>query len=377
MYSSLALFAILLQHPSIAGPVPSTTHLVESLDARYLYASSAEWQKTRTALLAVNPRDFTSVNHTLRELRDPDLRLVTAEQLKVIQQETEGHEAGIGVVDFALTNDPTSGEPQVVTALDGSAAFQAGLQPGDVISAIDGKPTTNLTHEEVMAGLRGSSGPVKLIVHHQSVTNTLSIPRRREDILSVGSEKLSSNNRTVGYIRVRLFTAESGQQVREAVHRLTDQGAERLIIDLRNNPGGYLDAMATAGSAFTHDALGWKVRRDNTREAITSSVAPLSSGRLVVLVNGGTASAAEALAAALRDTRKALLVGEPTFGRGQVQTYVALGGNGGLIVPAATLESPSGHRFNKRAGLRPDVAVVTTDERSDFALDKALELLRE
>ena len=371
----LVLCAFLLQHPSTAESLPTTKQLVESLDGKYLYASGAAWQRTRTALLAVNPQDFTSVNHALRALGDPDLRLVTGEQLKVIQQETEGHEAGIGVVDFALTNDPTSGEPQVVTALDGSAAFEAGLQPRDVISAIDGRPTTNLTHEEIMAGLRGSSGSVGLVVHHQGGTNTLSIPRRREDIQAVGSEKLSSNDRIVGYIRIKLFTAESGQQVREAVRLMTDEGVDRFIIDLRNNPGGYLDAMATAGSAFTHDALGWKVRRDNTREAITSPEVPLSSGRLVVLVNSGTASAAEALAAALRDTRKAVLVGEPTFGRGQVQTFVDLGGQEGLIVPAATLESPSGYRFNKRSGLRPDIAWSASDG-DDVILTKALSLLR-
>jgi carboxyl-terminal processing protease len=163
--------------------------------------------------------------------------------------------------------------------------------------------------------------------------------------------------------------------VREAVHKLTMQGVDRFVIDLRNNPGGYLDAMATAGSAFTPSTLGWKVRRNDIREPISSSEAPLSSARLVVLVNAGTASAAEALAAALHDIRKAVLVGSPTFGRGQIQTYVSLNDAEGVIVPAATIESPSGQRFNKRAGLHPDYTVISTRDEFDAALRKALYLL--
>jgi carboxyl-terminal processing protease len=181
----------------------------------------------------------------------------------------------------------------------------------------------------------------------------------------------------LGYISVRLFTPDSGEQVRQAVNSLTTHGIGKCIIDLRNNPGGYLDAMAVAGSAFTDQTLGWKVRRDGTKEPIHATAKPFKAMQLVVLVNEGTASAAEVLAAGLRDTTGARLVGARTFGRGQIQTYVSLNESAGIVIPAASAESVKAIRFNKRSGLSPDVFVAYTIETQspDRAYQKAVELL--
>jgi carboxyl-terminal processing protease len=141
---------------------------------------------------------------------------------------------------------------------------------------------------------------------------------------------------------------------------LTTHGIDRCIIDLRNNPGGYLDAMAAAGSAFTDQTLGWKVRRNGTKEPIHATAKPFKTMQLVVLVNEGTASAAEVLAAGLRDTSGARLVGARTYGRGQIQTYVALNESVGIVIPAASAESVKAIRFNKGSGLLPDVLVAST-----------------
>jgi carboxyl-terminal processing protease len=146
---------------------------------------------------------------------------------------------------------------------------------------------------------------------------------------------------------VLIFTPDSGEQTRRAVQSLITNGVERCIIDLRNNPGGYLDAMAVAGSAFTDRTLGWKVRRDGTKEAIHSTAKAFKAMQLVVLVNEGTASAAEILAAGLRDTNGARLVGERTYGRGQIQTCVALGGDSGIVIPAASDRKCAGHPFQQ------------------------------
>jgi carboxyl-terminal processing protease len=186
----------------------------------------------------------------------------------------------------------------------------------------------------------------------------------------VGKQKL-------GYISIRLFTSHSGEGVREAVDALAAQGIGKCIVDLRNNPGGYLDAMAVAGSAFTDKTLGWKVRRDGTKEPIHAKGKPFIAMQLVVLVNEGTASAAEVLAAGLRDTTGARLVGERTYGRGQVQTYVSLNEDAGIVIPAASAESVKAIRFNNGSGLFPDVAVesATGAQNSDVAYQKALGLL--
>jgi carboxyl-terminal processing protease len=158
---------------------------------------------------------------------------------------------------------------------------------------------------------------------------------------------------------------------------LASLGLDGCIADLRNNPGGYLDAMALAGSAFTDQTLGWKVRRDGTKEPIDSPAKPFKAMRIVVLINEGTASAAEILAAALHDSIGAQLVGAKTYGRGQIQTYVALNAGVGIVIPAANAESVRGVRFNKGAGLSPDVLAPSfgNKESGDAAYRRAVELL--
>ena len=165
--------------------------------------------------------------------------------------------------------------------------------------------------------------------------------------------------------------------MRQAVDALKISGVGKCIIDLRNNPGGYLDAMAVAGNAFTDQTLGWKVRRDGTKEPIHAIVKPFKAMQLVVLVNEGTASAAEVLAAGLRDTTGARLVGAKTYGRGQIQTYVSLSENVGIVIPAARAESVKAIRFNNGSGLSPDVFVASTTgtQTIDAAYRRAVELL--
>ena len=192
------------------------------------------------------------------------------------------------------------------------------------------------------------------------------------------SRSLAKGGQLIGYIAIRLFTPGSGGQVREAVESLVDRGVRRFILDLRNNPGGYLDAMAVAGSAFTDRPLGSKVRRNDRREPIVAQQKPLlQQMRMAVLINQGTASAAEILAAGLRDTIGATLVGARSFGRGQIQAYVALGDNAGLMIPVATVESPRGTRFGHESGLVPDISVPAADlnRGNDRAYQRAVELL--
>jgi carboxyl-terminal processing protease len=181
----------------------------------------------------------------------------------------------------------------------------------------------------------------------------------------------------LGYVGIRLFTSESGNLRRKAIESLSSLGVDGCILELRNNPGGYLDAMAVAGSAFTDQTLGWKVRRDGTKEPMHAQGAPFKAMRIVILINEGTASAAEVLAAGLHDSIGAQFVGAKTCGRGQIQTYVALNDGAGIVIPAATAESVRGIRFNKGAGLLPDVLVPSfgNKEGGDAAYRRAVEVL--
>ena len=330
--------------------------VVEAIDNNYLYAEKDSWKQLRPKLLAETQATVASLDRQLASLNDGDLRIVTSEQMKTMQAETAGHEQGIGLVDFAVTVEPATGEAKVVTALVDSPAFQSGLLPGDVIVAVDGRPTRGLIHEEVLSLLRGDAGTLRLMIRRNAKQFQIAVPKRAWDEPDVVFHRIEGQPH-LGYLAIHLFTPEAGNKVREAVAQLAANEVTGCIVDLRNNPGGYLDAMAVAGSAFTKEALGWKVRRNGTREVIDSKAGPTTKMRLVVLVNEGTASAAEELAAALRDTTGAALVGRKTYGRGQIQTYVKLNDMAGIVIPAASIESPRGFRFNGGTGLSPDVVV--------------------
>jgi carboxyl-terminal processing protease len=313
----------------------------------------------------------------LAELHDGDLRIITSGQMAAMQAETAGKEHGIGLVGFAITVEPKSDEAQVVTALADSPAYKAGLRPRDVIVEVNGRSTRGLIHEDVMSMLRGDSGTLKLNLLRDEKPVSMEVPMQVWDESAVVSRHFVAGQKQLGYVGIRLFTPDSGILTRKAVAALASLGIDGCIVDLRNNPGGYLDAMALAGSAFTDQTLGWKVRRDGTKEPIHSPGTLFKPMRIVVLINEGTASAAEILAAGLHDSIGAQLVGGKTYGRGQIQTYVALNDTAGIVIPAAGAESVRGIRFNKGAGLSPDVLVPSSGNQAseDAAYRRAVELL--
>jgi carboxyl-terminal processing protease len=376
MLLSLVLASTLTQGAQ-SGSLTLATRIVEAIDQNYLYAKGDSWQRLRASLLADTSVTVSSLDRQLEALHDGDLRIVTSEQMKTMQAETAGKEHGIGLVDFAVAVEPSTGEPKIVTPLVDSPAFKSGMRPGDVIFSVNERTTHGLPHEDVMAMLRGEAGTLKLTILRNGERISMKVPIGTWDEQAVVMRGVAGGEHHIGYIGVRLFTPDSGDQVRKAVESLAVHNVHRCIIDLRNNPGGYLDAMAVAGSAFTDQTLGWKVKRDNTREPIHSAAKPFPAMQLVILINEGTASAAEILAAGLRDTTGAQLVGAKTHGRGQIQTYVALNEGGGVVIPAANAESPRGIRFNKGSGLSPDIVVASAGDTAsaDVVLQRAVQLL--
>ncbi|HTF65941.1 MAG TPA: S41 family peptidase [Edaphobacter sp.] len=376
MLFTLVLASSLLQTaPSASSTL--TAKVVEAIDQCYLYVKNPSWQHLRSSLLADTSVTVSSLDRQLTALHDGDLRIVTSVQIQAMQAEAAGKERGIGLVDFAVAVEPSTGEPTVVTPLVDSPAFKAGLRPDDVILSINGQTTQRLIHEDVMAMLRGDSGSLRLTILRGGERISMDLPMLTWDEQAVVARDFVAGEQHIGSIAVRLFTPDSGEQVRKTVESLAGRNIHKCIIDLRNNPGGYLDAMAVAGSAFTDRTLGWKVRRDDTREPIHAVAKSFPVMRLVVLINEGTASAAEILAAGLRDTTGAQLVGAKTHGRGQIQTYVALNESGGIVTPAAYAESLRGIRFNKGSGLWPDVVVSSDGDKTsgDAVFRRAVQLL--
>lgn len=376
MWISLIVASAMMQQPS-TGTASLSAKVVEAIDQNYLDAGSNTWKQLRLAILAHSDATISSIDQQLLKLNDGDLRIITTEQMAAMQAETAGHERGIGLVDFAVTVEQGSGEAEVVTPLIDSPAWRAGLQPGDVIESVNEKSTHGLIHEDVMALLRGNSGTLNMMVHRGGQKLPIKVPMAVWNEQAVVFHIISANKQRLGYIGIRLFTPDSGDLVRKAAEALESEGVDRYILDLRNNPGGYLDAMAVAGSAFTDQILGWKVRRNGEREPIHSPEEPLKETRIVILVNKGTASAAEILAAGLHDTTGARLVGAATYGRGQIQTFISIGDGAGIIIPAASAESAKGIRFNKGSGLKPDVLIPsnTASQTDDVIYREAVKLL--
>jgi carboxyl-terminal processing protease len=373
---SIVLASTLLQ-PSAAEQTTLAAKVADAIDHNYLYADNDAWKRLRPTLLANAEATVPTLDRELAALHDADLRIINSDQIARLQAETAGKEQGIGLVDFSVTVEPKTDEPKVVTALVDSPAFKAGLRPGDVIEGVNGRATRGLMHEDVMSMLRGDSDTLKLALRRDGKQFSMEVPMEGWDELAVVSRHFLAGQKQLGYVGIRLFTPDSGNLTRKAVEALASLGIDGCIVDLRNNPGGYLDAMALAGSAFTDQMLGWKVRRDGTKEAIHSQGTPFKPMRIVVLINEGTASAAEILAAGLHDSIGAQLVGAKTYGRGQIQTYVVLNDSAGIVIPGASAESIRGARFNKGAGLSPDVLAPSSGnkENEDAAYRRAIELL--
>jgi carboxyl-terminal processing protease len=165
-----------------------------------------------------------------------------------------------------------------------------------------------------------------------------------------------TDGKRIGYIRVLLFTPDAGQRVESAVMELERAGVDGYVLDLRNNPGGSLPSAVRAATAFTAGVLGTEVRGSGRSELLTRG-APLTGKPLIVLINGGTASAAEMLAAALHDLHRAVLVGSSSFGRGRTQAYIPLSDGYGILVPTGEILTPDGQAL-KRSGIRPDLKVA-------------------
>ncbi len=267
----------------------------------------------------------------------------------------------------------------IVAPIDGSPAEEAGLQPGDRILEVDGQTTVGETLSSLVYLVRGEEGTdVTLTIERDGETFDVTITRGVIDLQEVSSELLDGG---VGYVRLSSFTDRSTDLVREAVQSLLDDGATSFVLDLRGNPGGYIVAAQGVASQFVPEGeLLFTVESDGSVQEwrAESGVAQSSDIPVVVLVDAGSASASEIVAAALQEAGRATVVGEPTFGKNTVQVWNDLPNGGGLRITTDRWFTPD-HNSVAPDGVQPDVVVEgPTDPASsaDPQLDRALELLR-
>lgn len=309
-------------------------------------------------------------------LGDPYTVYLNTEEAKELSDDLAGQLSGIGV-EVGIKNDRLT----VIAPIDETPAAKAGLRAGDVIAAIDGQDSSELTLDEAVTRIRGEKGTtVKLmIVRSGEEPKELTIAR---DTITVSSVKYELKGSDVGYIRVRRFGDDTDAAIRQAAADLAGQGISRIVLDLRDNPGGYLNSAVSVASEFLADGVVVveKGRHVDSNELVANPGGNLTKAKLVILINEGSASASEITAGALKDHGRATLVGEKTYGKGSVQEVKPLANGAQLKVTVANWYTPNGVNISKE-GIKPDVEIkYTTDDANanrDPQLDKALEVVRQ
>ena len=286
---------------------------------------------------------------------DPHSAYLTAEEHRELQEGTSGEFGGLGIEITA-----EDGLIRIITPLDDSPAYDAGLLPGDLVTRVDGESVRDLTATEAAKRIRGQPGtPVSLTILREEEEGPLEFSIVR-DIVEIASVKSDLIEPGFARIRVSRFQTQTGARLLEAIRRAEEANGGPLagaVLDLRNNPGGILSGAVSVADAFLDDGLivYTEGRDPDTREEYYAKPSDFLSGvPIVALVNGGSASAAEIVAGALQDRRRAVIAGTRTFGKGSVQTIVSLDDGSALKLTTSRYYTPSGHSIQAR-GIIPDI----------------------
>jgi carboxyl-terminal processing protease len=293
---------------------------------------------------------------------DPHSGYLNAAEFREVEIQATGQFAGLGV---EVTQE--NGFVKVVRPMDGTPASKAGIRVGDIITALNGKAVQWLSLEDALNQMRGAANSkVTLTIRREGVDKPLEISMRREVIhLQVVTQRMGPDK--IGYVRLLEFTERADAGLKRAVKSLGRQAGGKLnalILDLRNNPGGLLDQAVAISGAFIDQGEIVSTRgryAEDTQWLGVKGNDILRGAPLVVLINGGSASASEIVAGALQDRQRAVLVGTRSFGKGSVQTVIPLPGNGGIRLTTARYYTPSG-RSIQGLGIMPDVSVSANRE---------------
>jgi carboxyl-terminal processing protease len=325
----------------------------------------------------VNDKELieNAINGMLTGL-DPHSSYMNAQAFKDMQVQTKGEFGGLGI---EVTED--KGLIKVVSPIDDTPAARAGIKPGDIITALDGKTVIGLSLNDAVDRMRGApNSKIVLTIKRQNIDKPLEVPLMRETIqIKVVKSRMEPGD--IGYVRLSQFTEQADAGLRAAVKSLRQQAAggklKALVLDLRNDPGGLLDQAVAVGSDFIDqgEIVSTRARHaDDSQRWDAKGGDILNGAPLVVLINGGSASASEIVAGALQDHQRAILLGVRSFGKGSVQTVMPLPGNGAMRLTTARYYTPSG-RSIQGLGITPDVPVQeTAEEQPTFGADREADL---
>ncbi len=334
-----------------------------------------DWVEVRQDLLGQNYTSrqaaYSELRRALRRLNDPYTRFLSPDQYAELTDQTSGEVSGIGL---RVSRDRAAGEVIVSDVIPESPADIAGIIVGDRIVLINGRSTDFLSAERTSQLLRGDTDTqVTLTIERNGEPETIVLARKRIEVQTVNAKLETQNGIKVGYIRLDEFSAHAAEQMEAAIADLTAEGAEAFVMDLRNNPGGLLQASIDISRMWLRRGpIVRTVDRSGDSEKISANRTHLSELPLAVLVNGESASSSEIVTGALGDNDRAIVVGSPTFGKALVQSLHGLSDGSGIAVTVAHYYTPNGTDISSR-GITPDIQVdLSSDERRALRNDPQL-----
>ncbi len=299
---------------------------------------------------------YKSIRLMLKNLGDPYTRFMDPKEFRDLQVETSGQLIGVGI---QLSQNEKTKKLEVIAPIEDTSASKAGILSKDIITKIDGKSTTGMDVNQAVQLIRGKEGTtVKLTIQRDNrQVLEFNLLRQQIEIHPVEAKYRPKELGGIGYIRLKQFSANASSEMGAAIQKLESQGATGYVLDLRSNPGGLLYGAIDIARMWMDDGkIVSTVNRQGTGDVSSANRTAITKKPLVVLVDGGSASASEILSGALQDNKRAQLVGVKTFGKGLVQSVRPLSEGAGMAVTIAKYYTPSGKDIN-HAGIKPDIEV--------------------
>ncbi len=368
--------ALALPSGSTSGIVNSPKELIDQvwqiiyrdyLDSSGKYNQS-EWTQLRKDLLSKNYPDkqdsYLAIVNMLSSLEDPYTRFLDPKQFKEMKIDTSGQLSGVGI---QLSLDEKTNSLVVVSPIEGTPAYRAGVKPNDVIKRINDKSTKDMTIENAVKLIRGKEGTsVNLGLERNGSLINVELIRAKIEILSTHSHlNITKNGERIGYIRLKQFSANASREMSETISNFEKKEVDGYVLDLRSNPGGLLEASVDIARQWLNKGVIVSTQtRDGIKDIRRANGKALTDLPLVIIVNEGSASASEILSAAIQENQRGLLVGKKTFGKGLVQSVRSLSDGSGLTVTIAKYLTPSGKDIHEN-GISPDIDVDLSEDQKD------------
>lgn len=296
-----------------------------------------------------------AISGMLKEL-DPHSSYMTAKNFREMQVQTRGEFGGLGI---RVTLD--KGLIKVISPIDDTPAFRAGIEPGDYITHLDDEPVLGLSLQKAVEKMRGRVGTdIKLGIQREG-RDPFDVTLTRA-VVQIKSVRQHMEADGIGYVRITSFSEKTSKHLKEGIAKLKEESKGKmkgLVLDLRNNPGGLLDQAVEVSDIFLEkgEIVSTRSRKAEETKRFNARPGDLTNGLpVVVMVNTGSASASEIVAGALQDHRRAIILGTKTFGKGSVQTIIPLAGHGAMRLTTSRYYTPSGKSI-QAVGIEPDIVV--------------------